>query len=222
MKDYIDDISQFSLFSGIKTEDLTPMLRCLGSYNRNYKKGEFIFLSNEPIQSVGIVLKGTIHMIKEDIWGNKTILSFIQKGELFGETFACGSQLKSTVTFYASTNCKVLYMPFQKVIHVCNMSCIFHHRLIENMVSLIADKNARLMEKIEIISKKTLREKILTYISLQSQLHKSSCFKIPLGRVELADYLCADRSALTRELNNMKNEGIINFEKNYFCLLKTF
>lgn len=220
MEDYIHSLSKLSLFSGIRTEDIDPMLTCLGSYTCNYKKGEFIFLSSEPIQSVGIILQGTIHMIKEDIWGNKTILAFMQKGEIFGETFACGNQLNSAVTFYASTNCKILYMPFYKIIHVCNISCIFHHRLIENMVRLIANKNTHLMEKIEIISKKTLREKILTYMSLQAQLHESSYFEIPLGRLELADYLCADRSALTRELNNMKSDGIIDFQKNYFHLLK--
>lgn len=220
MDDYIHSLSKLSLFSGIRTEDLSSMLTCLGSYTCNYKKGEFIFLSSEPIQSVGIILQGTIHMIKEDIWGNKTILAFIQKGEIFGETFACGNQLNSAVTFYASTNCKILYMPFYKIIHVCNMSCVFHHRLIENMVGLIANKNTHLMEKLEIISKKTLRDKILTYMSLQAQINKSSYFEIPLGRVELADYLCADRSALTRELNNMKSDGIIDFQKNYFHLLK--
>ncbi|GAA0695294.1 Crp/Fnr family transcriptional regulator [Clostridium cadaveris] len=220
MKDYIDNISGLSLFSGIETKDLSPMLKCLGSYVRNYKKGEFIFLSNEPIQSVGIILQGTIHMVKEDIWGNKTILVFMKKGDIFGETFACGNQLNSAVTFYSSTNSEILYMPFYKIIHSCNMSCMFHHRLIENMVKLIAQKNSQLMQKVEIASKKTLREKILTYMSLQSQLYQSYYFEIPLGRLELADYLCADRSALTRELNNMKKDKIIDFEKNYFHLLK--
>ncbi|QHI73509.1 Crp/Fnr family transcriptional regulator [Aminipila terrae] len=220
MKEHINKISQTALFHGIKADDLMPMLTCLGSYIRNYKKGEFVFLSNDSIHSIGVILEGTIHMIKEDIWGNKTILTFIKNGELFGETFACGSQLNSVVSFYAATNCKILFMPFHKILHSCNMSCIFHHRLIENMVQLIADKNTQLMEKIEITSKKSLREKILTYMSIQAQFHQSNYFEIPLGRLELADYLCANRSALTRELNNMKQEGILDFEKNRFHLLK--
>lgn len=220
MRDYIKNISQLSLFEGIKTENLDTMLTCLGSYTRNYQKGEFVFLSGEIIQSIGIILQGTIHMIKEDIWGNKTILAFINQGELFGETFACANQLNSSVTFYASTNCKILHIPFHKIIHICNTSCSFHHRLIENMVSLIAIKNIQLMEKIEIISKRTIRDKIITYMSLQAKLRKSSYFEIPLGRIELADYLCVDRSALTRELNNMKSDGIIDFQKNCFRLLK--
>ena len=78
------------------------------------------------------------------------------------------------------------------------------------------------MEKIEVTSKKSLREKILAYLSIQSQRNNSTYFEIPLGRVELAEYLCADRSALTRELNNMRNEGIIDFDKNTFRILSGY
>ena len=99
------------------------------------------------------------------------------------------------------------------------MSCPFHHRLIENIVRPIGDKNVQLMQKIEVISKKTLREKILAYLQSQAPKDGSRCFTIPLGRLELADYLCADRSALTRELARMKADGLIWYEKNQFQLL---
>jgi len=218
--DYISKIKEFPLFFGIKEGDLPAMLACLGSYVRSYQKGEFIFLSSETIQCVGIILTGTVHMMKEDIWGNKTVLAFLKQGDLFGETFACGSKKNSLVTFYAATNCIVFYLPFYKILHECNMSCVFHHRLIENMVRLIADKNAQLMDKVEVTSKKTLREKILSYLSLQAQIQQKNYFEVPLGRLEFAEYICADRSALTRELNNMKLEGIIDFDKNAFHLLR--
>ena len=220
MKEYINQFKKLPLFTGIKEEELLPMLTCIGGYIQEYTKSKFILLSKEPIKCVGIILDGTVHMIKEDIWGHKTVLAFMKQGELFGETFVCGDRFTSEVTFYAATHCKVLYIPFYKTLHMCNTSCVFHHRLVENMVRLIANKNAQLMEKIEITSKKTLREKILTYLSLQAQLNKKNYFEIPLGRLELADYLCADRSALTRELNNMKSEGLIDFDKNTFHLLK--
>lgn len=218
MKENMAQIHSFPLFKGIRSEDLAPMLSCLGSYFRCYKKGELIFLSDAAIKCVGIIMSGTVHMIKEDILGNKTVLTFLKQGELFGETFACGSSHTSSVTFYNATDCRVLFLPFHKIVNSCNMSCIFHHRLIENMVGLIADKNAQLMEKIEITSKKSLRDKIVTYLTLQSQFHHSDYFEIPLARLELADYLCADRSALTRELNSMKAEGLIDFDKNTFHL----
>ena len=102
--------------------------------------------------------------------------------------------------------------------HTCTNACTFHHRLIENMVQLIADKNLELMKKTEVVTKKTLREKVLAYLSQQAQQTGSEYFEIPLGRIELAEYLCADRSALTRELNTMKAEGILDFDKNMFRL----
>jgi len=105
------------------------------------------------------------------------------------------------------------------VMHSCTMACMFHHQLIENMVHIIANKNRDLMRKVEVISKKTLREKILAYLSIQAQLQDSRYFEIPLGRVELAEYLCADRSALTRELAKMKAEGLIDYDKNCFRIL---
>lgn len=222
MTEYIDKIKDFSLFFGIKQGDLPAMLACLGVYVRSYQKGELIFLSSESIDCVGIVLQGTVHMIHEDVWGDRTVLAFLKSGELFGETFACGSKNNSSVTFYASSFCLIFYLPFYKILHACNMSCVFHHRLIENMVRLIADKNAQLMHKIEVTSKKTLREKILTYLSFQAQIQQNTYFEIPLGRLEFAEYIGANRSALTRELNNMKLEGIIDFDRNVFHLLKKY
>lgn len=143
----------------------------------------------------------------------------MRKDELFGETFACGENNLSVVTFVVSQDAKILFIPFDRVMHSCTMSCVFHHRLIENMVHIIASKNRDLMRKVEIISKKTLREKILAYLSIQAQLQKSRYFEIPLGRVELAEYLCADRSAVTRELAKMKEHGLIDYDKNCFRIL---
>jgi CRP-like cAMP-binding protein len=99
------------------------------------------------------------------------------------------------------------------------MACEFHHRLIENMVHIIANKNRDLMRKVEVVSKRTIREKILAYLSIQAQSTNQRYFEIPLGRVELAEYLCVDRSALTRELAKMKEEGILDFDRNSFRIL---
>ena len=212
-------LSRLPLFDGISEEDLPAMLRCMGSYQKKYQKDEIIFLESNEVRNVGIILSGIVHMVKEDTEGYHTILVTMQKGELFGESFSCGSHLDSRVSFLAAGPCIVLFLPFYKVIHSCKMSCIFHHRLIENMLRLIGDKNVQLMQKIEIISKKTLRGKIMAYLQNQSLEQNSREFTIPLGRLELAEYLCADRSALTRELSCMKKEGLIWYEKNKIQLL---
>ena len=207
------------LFEGIKPEDLQAMLTCLGYRIGTYHKGETIALEDEYIKYIGIILEGTVDMIKEDLWGNKTMLVRMRKDELFGETFACGEDSLSVVTFTVIEDASILFLPFDRVMHTCTMTCVFHHRLIENMVHIIANKNRDLMRKVEVISKKNLREKILAYLSIQSQIYQTRYFEIPLGRVELAEYLCADRSALTRELANMRAAGLIDYDMNRFRIL---
>ena len=219
MRPELHQLVSLPLFAGIREEDLSDMLACLGSFQKNYKKDEIILLESHEVRSVGIILSGKVHMVKEDAEGDQTLLVTMREHELFGESFSCGSHLAAQVSFRAAAACTVLFLPFYKVIHSCKMSCPFHHRLIENMVQQLGDKNVRLMQKIEVSSKKTLREKILAYLRSQAPEEEGHRFSIPLGRLELADYLCADRSALTRELAHMKADGLIWYEKNQFQLL---
>lgn len=212
-------LKEMPIFYGISEEKLPPLLHCLGGYKNDYGKDELILLEGNDVKIIGIVLSGLVHMVKEDEEGNETILVTIGEDQLFGESFACGSQISSRVSFFAACPTTVLFLPFYKVIHSCRLSCNFHHRLIENMVRLISDKNVQLMEKIEVISKKSLREKIIAYLSGVSGGRRRKSFTVPLTRLELATYLCADRSALSRELSAMERDGLISFEKNTFTLL---
>ena len=207
------------LFQGISIENLLGMKGCLGYFRASYKKGQVIVMESEHMLHVGIVLSGKVDMVKEDIWGNKTLLARMGKDELFGESFACGSDTQSAVTFLASEDTQVLFLPFRKAMHTCSNACEFHNKLIENMVSIIAAKNRTLMRKVEIISQRTLRDKILAYLSVQSQKAGSRSFTIDLDRGELAEYLCADRSALSRELSAMKRDGILAIHKKQFEIL---
>lgn len=215
----VDKLSSLAIFSGINPENISEMLKCLNAFFKDYKKNELIALESDEIKNVGIILSGTVHMIKIDKNGEQTILVSLKNGELFGESFSCGSQLAACVSFISATDCTILFLPFYRVIHSCKLSCVYHHRLIENMVRIISDKNVMLMQKIDIISKKTLREKIMTYLQLQAQEHHSNHFTILLGRLELAEFLCANRSALTRELVSMQKEGLIRYHKNTFEIL---
>ncbi len=218
MQERIETINS-PLFDGIEPDERKAMLGCIGYHIGKYKKGEIVAFEAENIKHIGIVITGCVDMIKEDLWGNKTMLVRIGKNELFGETFACGSDNLSVVTFLVSEDAQILFLPFNRVMHSCTMACRFHHRLIENMVHIIADKNRNLMRKVEVVSKRTIREKILAYLSIQAQTQNARYVQIPLGRVELAEYLCVDRSALTRELAKMKEEGLIDYDKNCFRML---
>ncbi len=206
------------LFDGLRPEDMTGAMGCVGAFARSFDKGEYITLSEEDIKSVGLVVSGSVDMIREDLWGNRTVMATMRKNEIFGESFACGTSIAATVSFQASAKTEVLFLPFVRVLHTCSNSCQVHTHLIENIVALIAEKNVRLMEKIDILSKKTLREKIWAYLMLQANGNKKGYFEIPLGRVQLAEYLNVDRSALTRELGKMRDDGLIDFDRNTFRL----
>ena len=204
------------LFDGISKQERGAMLGCIGYHIGTFKKGGIVALEGENLRHIGIVLSGSVDMVKEDFWGHKTMLLRIRKDEIFGETFACGEDNLSVVTFQVSEDAKILFLPFDRVMHSCTMACRFHHQLIENMVHIIANKNRDLMRKVEVVSRRSIREKLLTYLSIQAQAQGSRYFEIPLGRLELAEYLCVDRSALTRELAKMKDEGLLDYDRNWF------
>ncbi len=218
MKDILHGVNS-PLFHGIKPEERKAMLSCIGYHIGTFRKGDIVAFEEENIRHIGIVISGAVDMVKEDLWGNKTMLVRMRRDELFGETFACGSDNRSVVSFLVSEDAQILFMPFDRVMHNCTMVCRFHHRLIENMVSIIANKNRDLMRKVEVVSKRTIREKLLAYLSIQAQTQESRYVEIPLGRVELAEYLCVDRSALTRELVKMKEDGLIDYDRNCFRIL---
>ena len=218
MKDILYEVNS-PLFDGIRPEDRKIMLGCIDYHIGTFRKGDIVVFEEENMKHIGIVLSGSVDMVKEDLWGNKTMLVRIRRNDIFGETFACGSDNISAVTFLVSEDAQILFMPFDRVMHSCTMACVFHHRLIENMVSVIAAKNRDLMRKVEVVSKRTIREKLLAYLSIQAQTQNSRYLEIPLGRVELAEYLCVDRSALTRELVKMKEDGLIDYDKNCFRIL---
>ena len=218
MTEEMEYIRQSRMFDGIKDGDVESILKCLGYSIKLYKKNKVIAMEGNDMRFIGIILQGSVDMIKEDIWGNKDMLTRMMPGDLFGETFACGVDTETVVTFVASATTELLILPFNKVLRTCSNSCDFHERLIKNIIMMIAKKNKALMQKLEVVTKKSLREKILAYLSQQAQEQQTKYFHVPLGRKELADYLCADRTSLTRELSSMKKEGLIDFERNTFRL----
>ena len=220
MDHQIEKYMKNPLFENIAADHLQAMLGCLHSYTRNYKKGEVIIMEKDSIRYVGIVLTGTVHMMKEDIWGRQTLLTYTSENEVFGETFAVQKNPDSYVTFIAGTDTSVLFVAAWNVIHCCPSQCVFHEQLTRNMFDLIGRRSIRLMERIEISSKPSLREKILAYLSMQAQKQDSRYITLPLGRTELANYIGANRSALTRELAAMREDGLIDYNKNTFRILE--
>jgi CRP-like cAMP-binding protein len=211
-------VNSVRLFDGIKADDLSDMLACLGVKNQQYDKKSIVILAEDNVDHVGVVLQGAVLIVKEDFAGNRSIVDYVGQYEVFGEAFACAGIQKSPVTVVAAENSEIMWIQFRRIINTCSMSCMFHAKLIENMMKLLAVKNMQMNQKLEITSKRSIREKLTAYLLGQAQESQSHDFTIPLNRSELADYLYVDRSALSRELCKMRNEGLIEFNKNHFCL----
>ena len=219
MKQKAIDYHDAPLFEDITAKDVDVMLGCLCGRVRGYKKGEIIIMERDNVRHIGIVLRGTVHLIKEDIWGRQTFFSYSTPGELFGALFAMQRHTESYGTFEAATDVTALFVPADRIIRNCKNRCSFHQQLMQNMFDLLGRRSVNLMEKIEVSSKPTLREKLLAYFSMQAQKQHSRYIKLPLSRTGLADYLGVNRSAMTRELSAMRAEGLIDLDRNT-CVLK--
>lgn len=207
------------LFRGIDPEDLGAMLKCMSAREIEPERGEFIMTTPGSAPLMGVVLAGEVEMISEDYFGKKSLLTVLPVGSVFGESYSCVKARNRTIAYQASGKCRVLLLDYNRILHACKLVCRFHHRMIENMVELIAEKNLELIEKLEVTSRTSIREKLLTYLTRQAERTGSATFQVPMGRTELAEYLCTDRSAMTRELSRMREEGIIAFDKRTFTLL---
>ena len=206
------------LFQGIVDEDIASVLTCMSAIPVSYQKGNFIFRSGETTDSVGLVLTGSVHIIKEDFWGNRTILLEASAGKLFGETYASLPNLPLEVSVVAIEPCTILFLNINKIMTLCSSNCLFHTKLIRNFLFIFAQKNLLLTQKMEHISKRSTREKLLSYLSGESIKNSNSSFEIPFNRQQLADYLSVDRSAMSNELSKLQEEGLIEYRKNWFLL----
>lgn len=221
MKKQIEILKDTPLFFGVQEHEIEEMLGCLSSSEKTYNKGSYILTAQDPPVNVGIVLEGSVHVIKEDFWGNRAILARIGAGGMFGEAFACAQADHLPVSVVAREDTDVLFIDYKRIITTCSSACHFHSRLIENMLHILAEKNILLTQKMEHIVKRTTREKLLSYLSWQAVQAGSSYFMIPFNRQELADYLSVDRSALSSELGKLQKEGILEYHKNQFKLIHT-
>jgi len=217
MQNIFDILGQSPLFYGISPESCESMLRCLAARTESYAKDDVILLSGDSVREVGLLLSGSAKIIREDVNGNISIIAGVLPAEMFGEAFACAGVAHSPVTVVAAELCRVLFLDYRRIITTCSAACVFHARLIENMLKVIADKNLRLNQKIEVLSQRTTRQKLMAYFERQGA--GAPKFTIPFNREELAQYLCVDRSAMSAELGRMQREGLIRFTRNEFEIL---
>ena len=211
------NLTKIALVQGLNEQEISLILNCLQAKIKKYEKGETIFQEEEKIEEIGIIFSGTVTVQRNDYWGNRSIVALLGEMDVFGETFACLNQA-SDVQVIAEEASEILFLQVNRVLTTCSSSCQFHNRLIRNLLEICARKNYQMNVKVDILSQKTTREKLLTFLSRQAIRLGKQQFEIPFNRQQLADYLSVDRSAMTVELGKLKREGIIDFQKNVFTL----
>ena len=219
MKEYLKILHQCILFDGIAGEDVTKMLTCMGARIEHFDKKYTVLAEGTPAKFIGIVLSGSAQIVHIDYYGNRSILSEIYPSDVFGEAFACAEEPMVPVTVIANEPCEIMLIDASHILHTCSNHCGFHERLIFNLMKDLAQKTLICHQKIEIISKRSTREKLMTYLLLQAKKAGSDSFSIPFDRQELADFLEVDRSGLSVEISKLRKEGILKSEKNRFTLL---
>lgn len=220
LHDLYPQLSATPLFSGISAADLSGLSPCLSPTVRAFKRGEAIMSAGDPATAVGTVLSGSVQVVKEDLHGHRSILAVVGPGRQFGEAYVCAGVQKLPVSVIAAADTTVLMVDYRKIVTTCSSACVFHHQLIENMISILARNNIALAEKHEVLSKRTTRDKLVTYLEGQAAIAGSPTFTIPFSRQELADYLGVDRSALWREMSALEAEGVIEYHRNSFRIKK--
>ena len=218
MKNYFSILSQCALFQGISQEELQEMMGCLGAKLISLAKGSPVFLEGDPAQFVGIVLSGGVQVVRDDYYGNRSVLSILQPGDSFGEAFSCAGLENMPVSVLAVKDSEVLLLNCQRVLTLCSHTCHFHSLLIQNILQGLAQKNLAFTQKIRYMSQKTTRDKLLTYLLDQAKQQGSAEFVIPCDRQTLADYLGVERTAMSAELSKLKKSGQLDTKGYWFRL----
>lgn len=218
MHKYLPILKMCELFDGIDDGVLTDVLSCLNAEVKSFRKGDTVCRTGEFINSAGVVLKGRIYLESNDFLGNKSIVTEFTPGRCFGESYAFAKNLTMPFNIVAKENSDILVFDMRRLAAPCVKECMNHRLLTDNLLCSMAAKHCELNNKITHLSRRTTREKLISYLSEQANLQKTIIFTIPFNRQELADYLSVERSAMSKELARMKNDGLIDYDGRTFKL----
>ena len=206
-----------SIFEGIENIEIEKMLKCFEARKRIYKKDRTIVSNIINVKMVGIILSGTANMERYDYNGNRSIIEKLEKDSVFGEVF---SRLGSDISVVATSDCEILFIEYDHIINRCKNSCPYHNTLTNNMLKLLSKKIFELNQRVEILSKRTIRDKLLSYFEILASNNPKRSFTLPFTYTDLADYLSVDRSAMMREIKNLKEEGFIKTNARKITIIK--
>ena len=218
MEKFYNQIKNSPVFFGISEEELKEMLECFNARIKTYNEGEMIIRQGDMITNIYLVLEGTVNIEKDSYWGRRIIVSQLGVNDNIALAFVASKNVESSIDAVTASKAKLLLLSYQKCTSMCQNVCTKHKLLINNLFEILSKENIELIQKIENISQKSIRDKLLTYLSNEAKRNKSNVFEIPFNRQDLADYLNIDRSAMSFELSKMQKDGLIKVEKNKFAL----
>ena len=213
-------LQKSAIFAGMTEDEILSALKVIPTTEKEYKKDAVIMSAGTVLQSMGLVLSGSVTIETNDIWGNRTILSHVGNGGLFAETYALLDNEVMRVDVRANENCRILFFRIGSLSELNAINQAWLNKLIFNMLQISAHKNLTLSLRSFHTAPKSVRGRIMAYLNSVSLQKHSSEFNIPFDRQQMADYLNLDRTALSKELGKMRGDGIIDFKKNRFRLLK--
>ncbi len=219
MKKYFEILKKCPLFEGINEEYISRMLECFGAKVVFFDKKYTVMAEGNVPKYIGILLSGSLQMVRVDYYGNRSIVTEIKPSQMFGEAFVCSGMNSIPVSVIADEPSYVMLIDSDHILHTCQNNCGFHGQLIFNIMKELSMKVLDFHRRIEITSKRTTREKLMTYLLLYAKKAEADSFEIPFDRQELADYLEVDRSGLSAEISKLRAEGILESNKKHFRLL---
>lgn len=213
-------LRHFRLFEGLNEEEITRALACLGARQKQFAKGEYLMLAGDPTRDTVLIVTGSALVIREDYWGNRSVLSVLGAGDLLAEALSGADGHPLSVSVQAAESTQALYLNIQNFMdHHCN-HCTLKAHLNRAMLDIIIADHQKLLQKIEDSNQRSTRAKLMSYLSRQALTAGSNSFRIPFNRQALADYLGVDRSAMSKEMSLMAREGLIAYQRSEFQLLK--
>ena len=218
MQKYLAFLKNTHLFAGVGENEISSMLGCMQATLRIYKKGEYVIRQGERISNLYLLAEGSLLIQRDDYWGNRSIISTVNVGEMFGEAYATPNSEAMLNDVVAVDDSVVMLLDVGKMLTVCSSASKFHSTVVQNLFFALSEKNRKLVQKLGHMSKRTTREKLISYLSDEAKRQKSNSFYIPFNRQQLADFLSVDRSAMSNELCKMRDEGLLSFRKNKFVL----
>ncbi|MBR3663266.1 MAG: Crp/Fnr family transcriptional regulator [Desulfovibrio sp.] len=218
MEKHLPILRLVRLFTGIEEDAIPPMLNCLGARTKTYRKDAFVLHAGSRPEGLGLVLSGSLFIMHVDHLGNRELRAHIPPCGIFAENFACAGNAEMDVSVIADVESEIMWLDVGRILTTCTNACQHHTRMIRNLFADIARANLLLNEKLTHVSRRSTREKLLSYLWAESRRQGSTEFSIPFNRQELADYLCVDRSAMSAELSRMRKDGLLLAEKNKFAL----